>query len=143
LKTGSKAEYKPAVETLNQHFKECVSQKWLKGNHTDIQNQLKGFYEDIWYKGNSRRDFANQALQQDRDFPFYNPKAVQQVTFGHSGFGEQPVAQGNFTHGSPMFYLLDQGACRNDFEHHEQFSRLFVPSLANPQKPLPTVISYT
>jgi hypothetical protein len=139
LKTGSKAAYKQAVETLNQGFKECVSEKWLKGDNASIQNQLKGFYEDIWYTGNSRRNFANQALQQDRDFPFYNPNAVQQVTFGHSGADEPPVAQGNFNHGSPLFYLLDQGACRNDFKHHQQFSRVFVPSLANPQKPLPTI----
>ncbi len=129
FKTGSKAEYKAAIETLNKRFQAYVK-GWLKGDNKSLQKQFWGFYRDMWYT-DSRRDFATQALPQDKTFPFYNPNAVTQVTFGHSGADKVPVVQGHFSNRNPWFYLLDQNACKPSVSAEQQFSRVFVPSLAN------------
>ena len=129
---GDKQAYIEAVELLNQGFQKSMTEKWLKGDNTSIKEQLNSFYEQIWYGNtNARRDFASQALPQDGDFPFYNPKAVKNIVFGHSGHDEPPVAQGNFDHGSPWFYLLDQKACKPNPKKKPEFSRVFSPSLVN------------
>jgi len=140
FKTGDKQAYIEAVDLLNQGFQKSLTEKWLKGDNASIKQQLHDFYHEIWHDehGDSRRDFANVALVADGDFPFYNPNAVKQIAFGHSGADEPPVAQGNFTHGSPMFYLLDQVACKPNPDKDPEFSRVFSPSLVN-QKPFSAV----
>ncbi len=133
LKTGDKQAYIQVVDLLNQGFQKSMTEKWLKGDNANIKEQLHDFYHEIWHnkKGDSRRNFANQALVEDGDFPFYNPKTVKNIVFGHSGANEPPVAQGNFAHGSPWFYLLDQLACKPKIDKEWQFSRVFSPSLVN------------
>ena len=137
FESGDKQAYKEAVDTLNKQFKACVADKWLKGDNQSIKDQLKWFYSDIWY-GDARRDFIKIALPQDEGFPFYNANAVKNIAFGHE-YGKAPVVKASLLEGSPVFYLLDQGACKLGASANEQFSRLFVPALANPPQPLSTV----
>jgi len=139
LKNGDKQAYIQAVDLLNQGFQKSLTEKWLQGDNASIKEQLHDFYSAIWYGDtNARREFAQQALKEDDDFPFYNPKAVKNIAFGHSGHDEPPVAQGNFAHGSPWFYLLDQLACKPKIDKEWQFSRVFSPSLVN-QTPFSTI----
>lgn len=140
LKTGDKQAYIKAVELLNQGFQKSMTEKWLQGDNANIKEQLNDFYSAIWYgSDDSRRNFANKALTEDGDFPFYNPNAVKNIVFGHSGHDEPPVAQGNFTNGSPWFYLLDQRACKPNPRKKPEFSRVFSPSPAVNQTPFSEV----
>lgn len=134
LAMGNKQAYMQAVQQLNAGFKQCVAQQWLTETQASEQ-LLETVLAELWYR-DARRTFQAAAAE-DKAFPFYNPNAVTNIAFGHSGGGKetayhQPTALETTTTSAPHCYLLDNIAAKGvgAMWHPACISRVFIPPMA-------------